>query len=190
MTEKLIKIAENSQKLHDRCNLRHYTAVLAGDGSTSISFKLPFQPDLLEVVCTDPRVILQNYSIVIFVADLNGLGLMSGFFELAYEGGVRGTAMTTTSVLSRFSIADDGTVTLSGMKEGNTDCVFGEDFPYQIVATKLTDKGLRQRYEEFVESLTGSGTCQVCKQKVYSVFTTQEWEVLKATRPNWTFKEV
>ena len=79
---------------------------------------------------------------------------------------------------------------LTNIKDGNLECTFPTGLSYQVVATKMDDRTLAQRYTAFVESLTGSGTAQVCKAKIEEAFTADQWAQLKASKPNWTFKEV
>ena len=190
MEQKLTQIAENTVELYNRCHLKHYVATVFGDGSRQLTFKLPFQPDALQVFCTDPRLLFSEYAVAFFNADLNGLGLAAAMYQTVREGNLVNTANTTSSVTSRVLQAEDGMVTLTNITDKGTACVFAAAMPYVVVASKYTDKTLRQRYEEFVAGLTGSGTAQVCKTKVSQCFTEQEWTDLKATRPDWTFTEV
>lgn len=190
MEQKLTQIAENSVELYNRCHSYHYAAAVTGDNTDSLSVKLPFEPDVVQVVCTDPRLIYHDNAVAFFTADLHGLGLAAGQFQFVRSGGVYGIAMTTTTVLTRVFWQEDGILTVTGINDGEKTCLFTQGLQYQITATKLTDKTYRQRYEEFVESLTGSGTAQVCKTKVYETFTAEEWAALIATKPNWTFQEV
>jgi len=190
MEEKLTRIAENSVELYNRCHSHHYTAFVTGDGTDSLTVKLPFTPDLVQLICTDPRLIYNNRTVYFLAADINCLGLAAGAFQYVRNGNVYGMTMTSTSVWDRISFQEDGAVTIGGLMDGDTPCLFTQGLQFQVVATKLTDKTIRQRYEEFVEGLTGSGTAQVCKARVYEVFTAEEWAALIATKPDWTFQEV
>ncbi len=190
MEEKLTQIAENSVELYNRCRNYHYVATIPGDGTAYLTFKLPFTPDALQVFCTEPRLLFHEYAVAFFNADLCGLGLAAAMYQTIRENNLVNTAMTTGTVESRVQVGEDGTVTLMNITDKGTPCSFPLGFPYTVVASKYTDKTYRQRYEEFVESLTGSGTAQVCKKKVDAAFTPEEWAALIATRPDWTFMEV
>ena len=193
MNEKLTKIAENSAELYNRCHLRHFSTVMTGDGSESLQFKLPFTPDAIQVICNDPRILFQSYTVSFLNLDLSGLGYIAAVANSAHNGNLLNFAMTTVSVHNRVQEAEDGTVTISNILDlagSENPCVFGKDLTYVVIATRYTDKTYRQRYEEFVESLTGTGTAHVCKYKIEDAFTAEEWTALKATRPGWTFKEV
>ena len=185
MEQKLEQILANCNSMYRRVKDRHYKAVVIGDGTNRLPLNLPFQPDLLQVVCTDPRIMSQNGAAMFFNGDFSGIGLAAAVCSVLRNGSLYNFAMTTTTVDTRL---DNGALT--NIKDGDTDCIFPAGLSYQVVATKMDDRTLAQRYRAFVESLTGSGTAQVCKAKVNQAFTAEEWAALKATKPNWTFKEV
>lgn len=186
MEDKLEQISLNSLALFHRCIKYHYTASVVGDDTDKLRFKVPFAPDTLQIISTDPRIMFRNNRVIFITADLNSLGYAGASQTVIRDGKLINTAMTADSINGRVQRAEDGTVTVT-CTEGNA---FGQDLTYQVVAAKLSDKTLRQRYEEFVESLTGSGTAQVCKTRVYEAFTAGEWAALTATKPDWTFQEV
>lgn len=186
MEQKLTQIAENSVELYNRCHKYHYTAVITGDGSDTLTLPLPFAPDTVQIICTDPRIMLRNNTVMFYTADLSSLGFAGAVHTSIRDGKLASSAMTVESLNARVHRAEDGTVTINCVSGD----VYGPDLTYKVVATKLTDKTYRQRYEEFVEGLTGSGTAQVCKKKVCEAFTAEEWAALTATRPGWTFEEV
>ena len=185
MERKLEQILTNCNRMYRQLKDHHYAGVFVGDGTNRLPLELPFEPDLLQVICTDPRIMLTDGSVVFFNADFSGLGLAAAVSSVLRAGTLYSFAMTTSSVGSR--LVDGG---LTNLKDGDKDCIFPQGLAYQVVATKLHKDSLAQRYTDFVASLTGSGTAQVCKSKIEAAFTAQEWAALKATKPNWTFKEV
>jgi hypothetical protein len=185
MEQKLEQILENTNRMYRKLKDYHYKAEILGDGSNRLNLELPFEPDLLQVACTDPRIMFHSGAAALFNADLSGLGLAAATYTVTRNDTLYTLAMTTSTVTSRL----DGSV-LTNIKDGSKECVFIQGLPYQVVATKMDDRTLAQRFTAFVESLTGSGTAQVCKSKVNAAFTAEQWAALKATRPNWTFKEV
>ena len=190
MEQKMEQILNNCNSMYRKVKDRYYKTVVTGDGSDSLTLKLPFAPDMIQLICTDPRLIFHNHTVYFLTADISCLGLAAGAFQYVRNGNVYGTTMTSSSVSGRVSVQADHTVTIGGMADGDTACRFTKDLQFQIVAVKLPDKTLRQRYEDFVNGLTGSGTAQVCKTKVEAAFTPEEWSNLKATKPHWTFQEV
>lgn len=185
MQEKLEQILENCNKMYRRVKERQYQATVIGDGSARLPLSLPFEPDLLQVICTDPRIMYFPGAVMFFNGEFIGIGRAAAIATVLREGGIYNIAMTTSTVDSRL---DQGALT--NLKDGDRVCVFPQGLPYRVVATKMEDRTLAQRFTAFVESLTGSGTAEVCKSKIEAAFTPQEWAELKATKPNWTFKEV
>ena len=185
MEQKLEKILENTSRMYRKLKDYHYKAEILGDGSNRLNLELPFEPDLLQVACTDPRIMFHSGAAALFNADFSGLGLASATYSVVRNDILYTFAMTTSTVSSRL----DGSV-LTNIKDGSRECIFPKGLPYQVVATKMDDRTLAQRFTDFVESLTGSGTAHVCKAKIEAAFTAQQWEQLKATKPDWTFEEV
>lgn len=190
MDEKLTQIAENSVALYNRCNKYHYGTTVVGDGSTRLRLTLPFAPDIIQIICTDPRILFSSYGVFYFSADLNSLGRLAALSGTVNQGNLINSAMTSATVESRLTWDGAGNMDISNIKDGTVDCTFVEGLHYQVTAMKLSDAGLKDRFIQFVESLTGSGTAHICKAKVDAVFTAQEWAALKATKPDWTFQEV
>lgn len=185
MEQKLEQILTNCNRMYRKLKDQHYKATILGNGTERLELDLPFEPDLLQVICTDPRIMFQNGAVMFFNADFSGIGLAAAVSSVLRDGGLYSFAMTTSTVGSRL----DGS-TLTNIKDGSKDCIFPQGFPYQVVATKMDARTLAQRFTAFVESLTGSGTAQICKSKVSEAFTDEQWAALKATRPDWIFKEV
>ena len=185
MEQKLEQILTNCNSMYRRVKERHYKAIIPGSGTNRLPLSLPFEPDLLQVICTDPRIMFSTGAVIFFNGDFSGLGMAAAMASVVREGGVYNVAMTTSTVSSRLDQGD-----LTNIKDGNLECIFPTGLSYQVVATKMDDRTLAQRYTAFVESLTGSGTAQVCKAKIDEAFTADQWAQLKASKPNWTFKEV
>ena len=185
MEQKLEQILANCNSMYRRVKDYHYKAVLTGDGTNRLALNLPFRPDLLQVCCTDPRIMSHVGAVMFFNGDLSAIGRAAATATVTRPSGPYNLIMTTTTVDSRL---DEGCLT--NIKDGTADCTFPEGLSYQVVATKMDDRSLKQLYTDFVECLTGSGTAEVCKSKIDQAFTAEEWANLIATKPNWTFKEV
>lgn len=190
MEQKLTAIAENSVALHEKCVRNHFTATVTGDGSQQLTFSLPFQPDALWIVCTDPILRVQDNLVGFFNVDFRALGLLCAVSQCSNSGAYYNMAMTNTSVFSRYSMADDGTVTVQNVSARDGYGVFGAGLPYVIIAVKYAEKTDKVLFTELIERLTGSGTLQVWGEKVHAAFTDEEWNNLTATKPDWTFEEV
>ena len=74
MEDKLEQISLNSLALFHRCIKYHYTASVVGDDTDKLRFKVPFAPDTLQIISTDPRIMFRNNRVIFITADLNSLG--------------------------------------------------------------------------------------------------------------------
>ena len=190
MEEKLLQIAENSIALHEKCVEKHFVTSVAGSGSDVLSFHLPFEPDCLLVVCTDPQILSVTNTMLSFMADFSSLGYITAVFNSSSGGSLFNMAMTNTSMYSRYSRTPEGLCTLQNFVNKGASCLFREQLQYQVVAVKFKLPSDRERIYDLVENLTGSGTMKIWGEKLHNALTDEEWAALKATKPNWTFEEV
>lgn len=198
IAEKLTTIAENQHRVFDagkaeaehQCDLKHFTAEFYGNDKTSYTINIPFEPDVITVGGYDPTNILATDNVFLFTADLRAFGITGGFLVSHRTGTNFSQLMNTSkSVLTRYSRADNGDVTLQNLTAHDTECVFSSNIKYTIVASKYTVKTDKERITEFVNGLSssGSGSLSINQDKVNAAFTTAEWNALIATKPNWTF---
>lgn len=172
-----------------RCAAKHFVTTIEGNGETSISFLVPFEPDLLIAVCNDPAAQYTSGSLASFFADRAALGQIGGSTDVYNGSGTtNGNLSTVTKALERCSRAEDGIVTLKDLATSLPAFALGR--PYVISAVKYTDKTDRERITEFVQSLTGSGKANLNQAKVNAAFTSDEWAALIAEKPDWTFSMV
>lgn len=191
MQDKLTSIAQNCVTLHEKCTLRHYVTTAAGDGTGTLSFTVPFEPDLVHVISTDPRLRLTANTLMSCVIDIRGFGFAAGTHSVINAAGSFTAGGTTTNSLGNYyERSSDGTVTIHDLRGISGSAVFGAGFEYIILAVCYTDKTDQQRITEFVEGLTGSGTAELCADKINRAFTQEEWSALIATKPDWTIEEV
>lgn len=168
------------QKMH--CT----TAV--GDGSRVLKFKLPFFPQLLIVAGYFPDGYKEDGCIAQFHADFGSFAYLAGSSSAYTSGGnVATSPMTSSSILNRLSMQEDGSAELYNITGTNTtpEGFFKSGIPYTIVAAKYTELSDKERITEYVASLEGSGEVTLSLIKVNSSFTTDEWSELEATKPNW-----
>lgn len=173
-----------------RCAAKHYVAVIEGNGETSISFHVPFEPDFLVVMCYNPRAWGGGGGTLVgqFVYDIRAFGMVSAQAVVYQSDGGKSQLMTPSSVLSRYSRAEDGTITLENV--GSTTGSFAAGMGYIVTAGKYTDRTDKELITEFVRSLGGSGSVSINQAKVDTAFTSEEWAALIAEKPDWTFSMV
>ncbi len=172
-----------------KCVAKHFVTTVIGNGTTSLSFKVPFAPDALVICCFDPRIRGAKNNLLTWTADLRSFGIMSCRYTLMSAAGGSFTAGTvgTSSVYTHCPQAEDGTITIQNIAGSGGKCIFASDCLYIVVAVKHTDQSDKERITAFVNGLTGSGTAEMAKTKVDAAFTAEEWAALIATKPDWTF---
>ena len=195
IAEKLITIAENESKVYEAgldkgaeiCSAKHLVYNFVGDGSGSVSFHVPFEPDAVHIIGFDPTYTKTPYAIGLFCYDRRAFGTMAG---AALYGNASGASTTvnysTTSALNRYSRTEDGVVTIGNISS-SLSLEFSPGYVYTAIAVKYTEQTDKERITAFVSGLTGSGTVTLNRAKVNAAFTDDEWATLIATKPNWTF---
>ena len=195
IAEKLAAIAANEQRVYEageaaeqaRCGGKHFVTTVLGNGETSISFPIPFEPDFLAIFCGDSDIWGATSSTVYgAIFDIAAFGLIAGVMFVSTSSGFANNAMSTESYKTRYSQAEDGTVTIGNIG-GASAGSFKANRPYMVCAVKYVEQTDKERITEYVRSLTGSGTVQLNKGKVNAAFTDEEWAALIAEKPGYTF---
>ena len=172
---------------HARCTEKHFATTVLGNGETSISFQIPFEPDCLLINCGDSDLFGASTAMVASVyLDLASFGMIGGVGQVGTTGGFKNQAMTTTSIYNRYSRAEDGTVTLGNINS-STVSVFKANRPYVVFAVKYVEQTDKERITEYVRSLGDSGSVTLNQAKVSAAFSDEEWAALIAEKPGWTF---
>lgn len=168
------------------CAAKHFVHNFVGDGSSSVSFHVPFEPDTVQIIGCSPFANTKEYALAMFVYDRRAFGFLGGaaLHGKTSTGILTTTMMTTTSALKRYSRTEDGVITIKGIA---TSVVFDPDYLYTVVAVKYTEQTDKERITDFVNRLTGSGTVTLNQATVNAAFTDDEWAVLIAHKPDWTF---
>lgn len=168
---------------------RHFSAVIEGTGEDTLSFYVPFEPDLISVTGYDPTVLLEENNAMQLIYDLRSFGLMGGMVLISKVNSSKLAALTSVSAATRYSREENGTVTIQNIKDAamTSGGIFRTNVMYSVSAVKYTDKTDRQRITEMVQRLTGKGSLTVNRAKVNAAFTDEEWAALIAQKPGWTF---
>ena len=180
--EKGVEAAENV------CTERHFAYAFVGDGTATATFTVPFEPDVLVVSGAYPfhATDLGDNMTALLWFDLRAFGMLGGlslFGKSSASSKMQYSMLTTTSLLNRYNRAADGTVTLTCISTS----LFSKGVTYMVSAAKMLDKTDKKRITEFVLGLTGSGSVTLNRAKVNAAFTDDEWAVLIAQVPGWTF---
>lgn len=205
VADKLTRINENVPKVYEAgkveaeaiCQAKHFATVMPGSGTTSLSFHVPFEPDLLLVVGFDPTAWLTATSgAMAFIYDPKAMGFLAGATinstGTSANPTARVAAMRHVDAEAKYARTEDGTVTLQKVSTNSSGvyAAFPQNVIYSITAVKYTDKTDKERITEMVSGLTGTGTISIRATMVNEAFTDDEWNALIATKSGWTFKLV
>lgn len=169
------------------CAAQHFVHNFTGSGGGSVSFRLPFEPDALVIIGFDPTCRTVSGALNYFVCDLRAFGLLGGYSSYINNAGEGQTTIyTTKTVLTRYSRTADGLVTIGNITAA-ANVIFAPGFAYTVIAVRYAEQTDAERIAAFIGGLTGSGTVTLNRDKVTAAFTDDEWVMLIATQPNWTF---
>jgi len=135
-----------------RCLEKHFATTVIGDGSTSLSVKVPFEPDAVLVCSFDSKVRSANNNLLTWTADLRSFGMLASrysFISTAW-GGLAASANTPSTLRNYYSRLDDGTITVANVNGSGGTCTFAKDCVYVVVAAKYTDQTDKERITAFV----------------------------------------
>lgn len=174
------------------CSARHFVHTFVGDGSSSMTLHIPFEPDAVHVFGFDPRALTSDYCLFSIYYDLRAFGQCVGFIQhTSTDSRLTNTAFSANSAIKRYQRDADGNTTFSGVGTSNAEVFFGSGFPYTVVAVKYTEQTDAQRIEAFLSALSATGgTITLTRAKVEAAFTDTQWAALVSTCPNWTINLV
>ena len=177
-------------------NSKHFSQLIKGDGTTSLTFNLPFEPDFVSVFANSADARTLQGTVSYFDIDFVSLGQIIG--KNGCTAGKNGTGnyenrlSVPSTALSMYQRADNGDVTISNVAtSANPVCYFANGVDYYVLASKYDLPPLKTQIEESVRRLPDTSCTAYYQQiKIDAALTTSEWEALMAEKPNCTFKLV
>jgi len=171
------------------CAAKHFAHSFVGDGTPSVSFYCPFEPDAVQVIGFDPLASDTQDALMLFCFDNRAFGMPGGFTMKANpaSNAITYFSMGTKRIPERYSRTQDGVVTIHDVGKTGDTVIFAEGFVYTVVLVKYTEQTDAERIAAFVDRLSGSGTVTLNQAKVTAAYTDDEWAALIAAKPNWTF---
>ena len=154
----------------EECETKHCDRSLMGSGTSILTIPIPFKPDLIT---------------------LSTCGYVSGCMSYMDSVGTqRFNIYTTNNVFTRPRFEyEDGKVILTMSSNSNPTVIFKPNSIFFANAIKFTATP-KQRTTAEIKALpkeSSGETLQYAAFKINENFTTEEWESLIATKPNWTF---
>lgn len=172
----------------EECQSKHFVGTLMGSGTSILTIPIQFKPDLITI---STSVTDTKDSIQYLVFDLHTCGYLSGC--MSFTDSVKAQKFniyTNTIVFTRPRFEyEDGKVILTMSSKSNPTVVFKPNSIFFVNATKFATTP-KQRTTAEIKALPNESsgeTLQYTAFKINENFTTEEWESLIATKPNWTF---
>lgn len=169
------------------CAAKHFVHTFIGDGSSSLSFSVPFEPDAVQVTGFDPLSSATKNAVMLFFCDLRAFGMPGGFTMKGNVSSITYFAVGTRKIEERYARSEDGFITIKDVAATGDPAIFAEGFVYTVVAVKYTQQTDTERITDFVNRLDGSGTVTLNQAKISAAFTDDAWAALIAAKPDWTF---
>lgn len=170
------------------CAGKHFAAVVLGDGTTELSFQLPFAPDVIYLLSNDSDLRLRENEVACVEIDFSTFGQLAGKKYTSTGTSYSGKLCSYGTAYGMFSDEGNGWAKIKNVTADNVVCKFSSGVGYMVMASKFDLKPLKARIEESVARLPDT-TCKAYYQtdKVGAAFTTDEWTALVETKPNCTF---
>lgn len=189
IADKLLEIANNVPLVYAAGEKKHTskyaTALVTGDGTNSISFDVPFEPDAVFVTYHGADVFAVANSALAAVFDFRSFAEQAGVLRVRRNSSNMQANVSAATGKTVFNVADGGcTVTLPS--------AYGTPFlngtQYVCTAVKYTDKSDRELLEEEIALLANeTRTIEYSKSRIYATVTAAEWQLMIAHLDNITF---
>ena len=174
----------------EECQSKHYDGSIMGSGTSILTIQIPFKPDLI-TISTSVGYGETKSSIQHLVLDLHTCGYLNGNLSFIDSVGTQRFSIYTTNAVftrPRFEY-EDGKVILDMSSNSNPTIAFKPNSIFFTNATKFTVTP-KQRTTAEIKALPNESSGETLRYTAFKInenFTTEEWESLIATKPNWTF---
>jgi hypothetical protein len=174
----------------EECQSKHFVGTVMGSGTSILTIPIPFKPDMI-MLSTSVGYGETKSSIQHLVLDFHTCGYLCGCMSFIDDvRSQRFSIYTTNAVFTRPRFEyEDGKVILTMSSNSNPTVVFKPNSIFFVNAVKLNPTP-KQRVTAEIYALPNESsgeTIQYTTFKINENFTTEEWESLIATKPNWTF---
>lgn len=173
------------------CDAQYFKTSFVGDGTKTLTVKIPFMPDSFSCVATSPLVMKKANSYNHIYADPISAARYSAVVGQVTSAGQTGFSPVSTGSLQSSISYNDGALTFC---INAISIVFQQDCRYFFYAVKYPGETTKSVTERDIALLpdtpTGSYALEFNKSRIEATFSNEEWAALIATKPNWTFSLV
>ena len=201
IADKLQTVAENQQRVYDagyeksqaECQAVHFSTSVFGNGTRRMDFPVPFEPDVFAFICNDAYAADTAYCYRGLIVDFRSACKFEGQMLATNSNGGAGSLSLSPGVISTFTRYENGVVTHEILGTQYQSYYFPRGVKYSVMAIKYPGEDgatlLREQIENLPDQVPSghSGQLIYYTAAVERYMTTEEWENLIATKPNWTF---
>ena len=189
VAEKILLLKEDFDNVFAAGEGKHtsrYSVTLAvGDGTNSVTFSVPFEPDCIFVTTHGADATASDNSVLQMVFDKRAFARYGGMYRVRRDGANTQGAMASATGGNYFRWAD-GVCTVEAPSSLGVNYTSGAQ--YVCTAVKYTDKSDKDLLSEEIQSLADSGeTLSYSQKRINETVTDAEWQTLIALKPNRTF---
>lgn len=166
-----------------------YATAVYGNDSRVFEVAIPFVPDAVCVYCQDVYAGAKKDTYRGFMAEMRTAGGYMG--QVSYrksDGTATSSAVGATTGLSTFTYAD-GVFRFELPAANIPTVIWRSNARYTVWAAHFPEENVKQLIIDQLERLPDEegGTLTFSTKRINDLFTTEEWEALIATKPNWSF---
>ena len=172
-----------------KCFAKHFVDSVMGNDSNVLRISMPFAPDVVMVYSIHPFTIDMPNTYRGFCADLRACTTTMGSGFYCHKDGSVRTALISSDGGGRFFSYDNGIFQFHIDGSSMEDVLWRSNVRYHIVAGKYPEESAQSLVREQIANLPAgsTGTVNYSQKRIYEVFTTDEWNTLTASKPNWEF---
>ena len=192
IADKLSEVAKNVQKVFEagesKHKMRYATAFVTGDGTNTVSWDCPFEPDVMYVTVNGAEGNFTPKSILFMTFDFRAFARYGGHYRFLDAAGTRMQGnMSSGSGRNYFKYAN-GKCEVTLPVTQSTEAYYNENSRYVCAAVKYTDKSDGELLCEEIAQLADTGeVLQYSKARINATVSDAEWQTLIANKPNRTF---
>lgn len=160
--------AAGEKSAENACSKKYLVKEIEGDGSTSLSFCVPFEPDLLLVSCFDAENLTTADAVGMFLYDSLASGTLRAYSILSTGGGYKLYMHNASSVALKYTRDDEGMTTIQNFTTSTGGSGF---FP---IGQKYVVTAVKYSADTCVEE--GSSTFSLRRPPAEDVEVDGEWE--------------
>lgn len=193
-TTDLIKSGQMADAIRGITGGNLYVGKVIGKGTNGISFEVPFAPDFVCILPTDPVAQTRSGDVskfIWFYRDFKTFGRVGGMEQHYAAGADYQYNVFGNTAIVKWIKYENGTVTFSP-PSALSKMVWLEDFVFTVVAFKYVPDGVtdEELLKQYVLSLPNSGGSVTISARRFTEtgMTEAEFnEFVQANRPSWTF---